>query len=145
MEIECEQCGLVHNKKPSVIARAKNHYCSQECSQLARRKRIKCECGVCGNKFERTEAAASKYDNVFCSKSCAATASNTNKRRNWKGGFRTYRIRAMKELPNLCNRCGYNTIVKILQVHHIDKDRDNNEISNLEILCPNCHCEEHYC
>ena len=26
-----------------------------------------------------------------------------------------------------------------LQLHHIDGDHDNNELSNLQILCPNCH------
>ena len=26
-----------------------------------------------------------------------------------------------------------------LEVHHIDGDRTNNEINNLQLLCPNCH------
>lgn len=26
-----------------------------------------------------------------------------------------------------------------LQVHHIDGDRTNNELTNLQLLCPNCH------
>ena len=42
-----------------------------------------------------------------------------------------------------CNRCGYNLFTDILQVHHIDRDRKNNELSNLEVLCPNCHSIEH--
>jgi 5-methylcytosine-specific restriction endonuclease McrA len=29
-------------------------------------------------------------------------------------------------------------------VHHIDRNRNNNDPSNLEILCPTCHEEEHY-
>lgn len=26
-----------------------------------------------------------------------------------------------------------------LEIHHMDGDRTNNEISNLKLLCPNCH------
>ena len=29
-------------------------------------------------------------------------------------------------------------------MHHIDRDRFNNEESNLETLCGLCHNEEHY-
>ncbi len=57
---------------------------------------------------------------------------------------REYRKKAFRLLPNCCNRCGYNTIIKILEVHHIDKDRGNNNIENLEILCPNCHKANHF-
>jgi len=28
-----------------------------------------------------------------------------------------------------------------LELHHIDGDRFNNELSNLQILCPNCHSQ----
>ena len=32
------------------------------------------------------------------------------------------------------------------QLHHIDGDNTNNELSNLQILCPNCHSQtENYC
>ena len=29
-------------------------------------------------------------------------------------------------------------------LHHKDRDRHNNDISNLEILCSNCHAIEHW-
>ena len=33
-----------------------------------------------------------------------------------------------------------------LEVHHLDGDRFNNELENLELLCPNCHAyTETYC
>ena len=31
----------------------------------------------------------------------------------------------------------------VLIVHHKDRDRNNSDISNLEILCANCHMKEH--
>lgn len=42
-----------------------------------------------------------------------------------------------------CQRCGWD-IAPILELHHKDRNRKNNTLSNLEFLCPNCHTLEHY-
>lgn len=42
-----------------------------------------------------------------------------------------------------CERCGFDRDKAILGVHHKDRDRHNNELTNLEVLCPNCHSMEH--
>ena len=49
----------------------------------------------------------------------------------------------LRNLIKECNRCGYSAYPDILGVHHIDRNRDNNDLSNLEVLCPNCHSVEH--
>jgi len=41
-----------------------------------------------------------------------------------------------------CELCGLDTWRDqpiLLELHHIDGDRTNNQESNLELLCPNCH------
>jgi len=43
----------------------------------------------------------------------------------------------------VCERCGYSKR-EILHVHHKDRNRNNNDLKNLELICPNCHYEEHY-
>lgn len=53
----------------------------------------------------------------------------------------------VKELK--CEKCG-NTIWNEkpipLQLHHIDGDRTNNMLENLQVLCPNCHAQtENFC
>lgn len=48
--------------------------------------------------------------------------------------------RAIKVIPNVCNRCGS---LKDLLAHHIDKDRTNNSLENFEILCKKCHQLHH--
>lgn len=35
--------------------------------------------------------------------------------------------------------CGWDEDTRILEVHHINSDRSNNDLSNLMILCPICH------
>ena len=47
-------------------------------------------------------------------------------------------------VPEKCNICGiseWNGEPIKLQVHHKDGNRHNNEIDNLQILCPNCHSQ----
>ncbi len=49
-----------------------------------------------------------------------------------------------------CNTCGcdgnWQNGKISLQIHHIDGDNKNNELSNLIYLCPNCHAlTETYC
>jgi len=56
-----------------------------------------------------------------------------------KNGKRTYRTRALRFLENKCVRCGYNEHKFLLDVDHINGDRDNNMIENLQILCVTCH------
>jgi len=38
-----------------------------------------------------------------------------------------------------CQRCGYYEFEGSLHIHHINRDRDNNNESNLILLCANCH------
>ena len=52
-----------------------------------------------------------------------------------------YRIKALRNYPAVCMRCGFD---KYVVVHHKDRNRENNVLENLEILCPNCHAIEHW-
>lgn len=49
-----------------------------------------------------------------------------------------YRKRAFTHYDPLCAHCGFG-IPAVLEVAHLDGDRNNNDIANLVILCPNCH------
>ena len=48
-----------------------------------------------------------------------------------------------------CARCGISEWLgqpAPLELHHIDGNRSNNDVSNLQILCPNCHAQtDTYC
>ena len=50
-----------------------------------------------------------------------------------------YRRNAFDYYPHKCAICGWNEDKRILEVHHIDENHDNNELNNLMILCPICH------
>ena len=50
-----------------------------------------------------------------------------------------YRKLAFSLLPNQCLICGYKTIKNLLDVDHINCNREDNRIQNLQILCVMCH------
>ena len=46
--------------------------------------------------------------------------------------------------PAICEQCNLKEWLGkpiSLELHHKDGDRDNNNLSNLSILCPNCHAQ----
>lgn len=49
-----------------------------------------------------------------------------------------YRKIAFDVYDPLCAHCGFG-VPAVLEVAHIDGNRTNNDITNLVILCPNCH------
>ena len=61
-------------------------------------------------------------------------------------GFKT-KLLQMNKLENACAICGlmstWNNKPLILQLDHIDGNTQNNIISNLRLLCPNCHSQTH--
>ena len=55
------------------------------------------------------------------------------------------RVLADGLLKNICESCGntgqHNGKRLVLHLDHIDGDNKNNELSNLRMLCPNCHSQ----
>jgi 5-methylcytosine-specific restriction endonuclease McrA len=49
-----------------------------------------------------------------------------------------YRKLAFDQYAPICAYCGFG-IPEILEVAHLDGDRQNNHLENLAILCCNCH------
>lgn len=84
-----------------------------------------------------------------CSRSCANTHRLGIKyklgrpRKDKVASERALKIRLLENRGIVCERCGYNK-KEILHVHHKDRNRNNNDLENLELICPNCHYEEHY-
>lgn len=94
-------------------------------------------CPVCTKSF-KTKKDHPK-EKITCSHSC----SNTYFKTNPSAVNTNYRKRALKHYGAKCKYCG-DTRKYVLQVHHIDQNRKNNKLENLEVLCANCHLEVHY-
>lgn len=139
---KCVTCGKLIYKRPSEIARNRgNVFCSPMCYGKFNRKEHLCI--ICKKPIL---AGANKKT---CSRSCSNKLRIGNKYKLLaprKDVVKTYKLqkkRLIKLRGSVCERCGYNK-TEILQVHHKDKNRNNNSLNNLELICPNCHFEEHY-
>ena len=92
-------------------------------------------CPVCKNKFETRKGK--RDEKHTCSHSCSNTYFRSGKDNpNWKENSTQYRTKCFEFHKKECVICGEN---KIIEVHHIDEDRDNNIPENLVPLCPTHH------
>jgi hypothetical protein len=90
-----------------------------------------CEC--CGSEFIFEGRIKTKtFEKAkFCSRSCA-----NNRQSWWNDNATHYRTIAFQQWDKCCAICGFD---KIVAVHHIDENHNNNDPHNLIPLCPNHH------
>lgn len=142
--IKCDKCGK-YNWKPIRTLKFKKHYCSTKCQLGHTTNKVEVKCANCGNAFEQSlsRIKRSKSGLMFCSKKCLGIARRKeNAIIKVKGnGLATYRSLAFRYYEHKCEICGYDDCIDILQVHHIDGNRNNNKKENLIIMCPNCHAK----
>ena len=127
-------------------------YCSVSCAGRSRPRRIRepnATCAYCSKSFWMRPSSFknSKSGLFFCCREHKDTASRIGgieaiqPDHYGKTDVQDYRVKALRHYPAICMRCQFD---KFVIVHHKDRDRSNNELENLEILCPNCHAIEHW-
>lgn len=148
VDVKCQICTNIFTRQKRQL-NTEYHCCSAMCLNIAKGNSIELHCDHCGDLFIRAKSKLelSKSGKYFCSRKCKDTAQKymIEIQPDHYGqitGHTTYREKAFKTYLPLCNRCGYSN-KEALEVHHKDRNRENNEISNLEILCANCHTIEH--
>ena len=142
----CLKCGKGFYVKPFQKKRGRGKYCSVNCLSESNKTGKYLPCDTCGKKIWRTpkQTTKSKSGKFFCNKSCQTIWRNKHfsgpEHPLWKGGERNvYRKNLIKSGREIkCVRCGEDD-KRIMVVHHIDWNRDNNNLDNLTWLCFNCH------
>jgi 5-methylcytosine-specific restriction endonuclease McrA len=135
---QCDVCGASMYRRPSQITGG-GTYCSSACVGKKQQKPKLCK--VCHQTYIGSKQT--------CSRSCANTAragisyTKTNTYNN------AYRDNLLKEKlaasrSGVCERCQEKNYA-ILQVHHTQEryKGGTDKLSNLELLCPNCHTTHH--
>ncbi len=140
----CKVCSSIFYKPKHVNKTT----CSIKCSgELKKKEMVDIECTNCKNKFKRKKSrlSNSKSGLYFCTRKCKDFAQSLKggikeiQPEHYKSGLSSYRIRAFREYKAKCCICGYDKNEKMLEVDHIDSNRDNNNVTNLQILCVWCH------
>lgn len=155
IEIKCETCNKLFQRSQNEINRSikfnRRSFCSRTCFRHEPKTKINnCFCSYCNKDFylRPSKFKLSKSGLYFCCRDHKDKAQRLGGIKEIQpyhyGTTNNYRKTAFLGYEKICNRCkNQNILSNILVVHHIDKDRTNNELSNLEILCPNCHAVEH--
>lgn len=136
--IKCKKCGYEWEISPLSIMPSNTTQHSFIGCQKCKYQEV--ECDYCHKKFNRLKSQLNKDNKtgkVFCSKVCSNRYKNERTLKLDDGA--AYRRNAFNTYKHECAICGYNEDERILEVHHLDENRDNNKIENLVILCPNCH------
>ena len=101
--------------------------CNKNQQKRSSRGRYTSLCSSCDKELYRTDRRR-KRDNFL-------NARSTDKKR------RPYR----EHVKERCERCGFTPEhICQLDVHHKDGDHNNNDVTNLQTLCANCHRLEHF-
>jgi predicted HNH restriction endonuclease len=108
------------------------------------------KCLECGGEFE------SYHKRKYCSIKCRDEYNRKQPKAKARLTKENYRATAFRAYEWKCEICGMEEDVEylygksksvefptILDVHHIDSDRNNNNYRNLSVLCPTCHAKVH--
>ena len=146
----CVYCGGKFEPKDSRV-----RYCSRECVQNERADKRVVKCKACGKEFKRTS-----LKNKYCSHECFASQNIGEENHSFKQytmkdekGYerlspchpthpykRVHQVIFMKSgKPFKCEECNSGGE----DIHHIDGDKKNNDIYNLQCLCKSCHGKKH--
>lgn len=153
--VRCKEHDLIFSTKYENVRRdnRKHHICP-ECKKNDKdlrftEQRAEQVCDYCGEKYfvALSKAGRSKSGFNFCCREHKDLAQRIDsgdkfaslRPEHYNNGEKNYREVAMRTLENKCDCCGWDEDVRILEVHHVDSNRNNNSIDNLAILCPTCH------
>lgn len=127
----CKTCGKTFIK--NIISKKSDLYCSTSCIQ-------RWPCELCGKIIMGRKVFQSRKR--FCSRACSNFVHRTlsSKLQYMLNGF----AQSIKKFGKIqCDICNIDNI-EFLCVHHLDGDRENNSMKNLQTLCCNCHHRIHF-
>lgn len=145
-EVECAQCFKHIIRQPKEVK--ENNFCSHSCSAIFNNKnkitKPKKFCNICEkslgrSKDNRTACMECEKEQKF--KEWILGNINLSTKYGHSHLVREFLFQIHGEKCVGCNFSGKNPITNrsILHVDHINGDHANSTISNVRLLCPNCH------
>lgn len=148
IQVRCEIHDYIFTTRyGNVDHSTRKHYICPKCKkENHKKKKVEVVCDYCGKIFYKKASRIGRFN--FCCRECKDSAQRLNsggqfnemRPAHYKEGIYVhYRKLALQEYAHKCAVCGWDEDEDILEVHHIDENRNNNNLSNLIILCPICH------
>jgi hypothetical protein len=147
---------IAYNKSPKLCKhcntslsyddfKRKKAFCNSSCSatfnNLAKdKKKSFFNCIFCNTTTLYYRANKNKY----CSIKCQQDYQSLQKIEEKIASSKTMKKFLLDKYGNKCWNCGiteWNGKELVMELEHIDGNSTNNEISNLSLLCPNCHSQ----
>lgn len=155
-EIKCKNCGktFISRKKE------KRRYCSQSCAATINNRDFPKKVKTTSIKLEYKKDIKTIIENncpncgkttrkKYCSNQCQREHQKQIIFQKIESGdttlnHRQYRKYLIHKYGNKCMKCGWSKVNPKsgrvpIQLEHKDGNPENNDLSNLELLCPNCH------
>jgi endogenous inhibitor of DNA gyrase (YacG/DUF329 family) len=147
--VNCTVCKKDYKVRPYQVNNTK--FCSIECKNHTQYTRRDYRCAGCG---KEAQTSGSRPRKKYCSMECKSIGAQNIKERRAKQKQSAIKKRGfikgrdlkkqLKLIRNLyCDVCNYKEYDFCLDVHHLDHNPLNNEISNLAVLCCICHRKLH--
>lgn len=144
---KCENCDREFlarkNWSETVVA------CSNFCGNAKKKKSVIINCSWCNKEINKNPSRLknSKHGFHFCNRECKEHAQSVGgiveiQPSHYFDGYSNYANRAYKKYGYKCIDCEIS-MKALLQVHHIDGDRENGDLSNLEVVCVIHHMLRH--
>ena len=143
---ECH-CGKTFDTERQLNGHRSSHNRGEK-YKAARKSKIDrptCVCEQCQKEFEFSHSSFNKFCSTICYSLHWWEKKSIPRIEQGLGGDTK---RYLKEkFGDKCFECGqlpeWNGKPLTLQLDHIDGNSDNNLLSNLRLLCPNCHTQTH--
>lgn len=147
----CDYCQEAYQAESRYLNRRQGMYCSRACAGKATHpvlvRNPNVVCARCSKAYylRPSRIKASKSGLNFCSAACHNLAARIDGGipavfpAHFDQGTTSYRARAFRAYGKVCSQCAYKEDSRMLDVDHIDSDRKNNTLDNLQVLCVWCH------
>ena len=158
IEKRCPICDKLFEASIKEVNRGNAKVCSRKCGRISsslkntKLKQPNVKCSYCSKDFylSPSKIKSSKSGLHFCCREHKDLAQRIefDMKDLWPihyktGKYASYRTNALQHYGSRCQLCGYDKHECVLQIHHIDHNRENNLLTNLLVCCPTCHVEQH--